>query len=53
MGFFAGRVDRTPAEQAAFDDPRASDYTARAARLAATARDFTACARLERAGTLD
>ncbi|GAA1701950.1 hypothetical protein GCM10009792_22830 [Microcella alkalica] len=35
------------------DDARAADLTTRAARLAASGRDFSACARLERAGDLD
>ncbi|MBX9472561.1 DNA-directed RNA polymerase subunit beta [Microcella sp.] len=49
----AGAADLADDADAALDDARASDFTTRAARLAATARDFTACARLERAGTLD
>ena len=35
------------------DPDRASELTTRAARLALTAEEFTACARLYRAGSLD
>jgi len=49
----AGAADLADDADAAADDPRAAEYTTRAARLASSARDFTACAALERAGSLD
>jgi hypothetical protein len=49
----AGAADLADDADSSANDPRAADLTARAARLATSARDFTACARLERAGSLD
>jgi hypothetical protein len=49
----AGAADLADDADLAADDPRAAEFTTRAARLASSARDFTACARLERAGSLD
>jgi hypothetical protein len=49
----AGAADLADDADASVDDVRAADLTGRAARLAASARDFAACARLERAGALE
>ncbi|MFN4000665.1 DNA-directed RNA polymerase subunit beta [Microcella sp.] len=49
----AGAADLADDADAAADDSRAAELTARAARLTSSGRDFTACAALERAGSLD
>lgn len=49
----AGAVDLADDADAAADDARAAELTARAARLTSSGRDFSACAALERAGSLD
>ncbi|OYX57194.1 MAG: DNA-directed RNA polymerase subunit beta, partial [Micrococcales bacterium 32-70-13] len=49
----AGAADIADDADAAADDARAAELTTRAARLASSARDFTACAALERVGSLD
>ncbi|UTT63152.1 DNA-directed RNA polymerase subunit beta [Microcella humidisoli] len=49
----AGAADLADDADAAADDARAAELTARAARLTSSGRDFTACAALERAGSLD
>ncbi len=49
----AGAADLADDADTAADDARAAELTARAARLTSSGRDFTACAALERAGSLD
>ena len=49
----AGAADLADDADAAVDDARAAELTSRASRLATSADDFTACARLERRGALD
>jgi hypothetical protein len=49
----AGAADLADDADATANDPRAAEFTARAARLASSGRDFTACAALERLGSLD
>lgn len=49
----AGAADLADDADAGLDDARAGAMTGRASRLADSAEDFTACAALERRGTLD
>ena len=49
----AGAADLADDADTAVDDARAAELTSRASRLATSAQDFTACARLERRGSLD
>jgi len=49
----AGAADLADDADLAVDNVRAAEYTSRASRLAASADDFAACARLERRAALD
>ncbi|MER3388828.1 MAG: DNA-directed RNA polymerase subunit beta [Microcella sp.] len=48
----SGAADLADAADLVVNDDRAADFTSRASRLATSAEDFTACARLERRGAL-